>query len=187
MSEVKDYEAIEISAKVARPFVKKWHYSNSMPGSKHYFGLFRKRTELIGVACYGVPAMRHQSACYGCDLELRRLCLIDDTPKNAESRFLSLTLKMLKRIGYKAVLSLADPEHGHQGVIYKAANFEYLGEERGGGSRLLVIDGQVIHSRTAWARYGTSGIGSLKKLLGERRVSGRNKKRKKVYRYILNA
>jgi hypothetical protein len=186
MSEVKGYTVEKIDSKFARPFVQKWHYSKTLPASVEIFGLFRKN-ELIGVAAYGHPAMRNQANCYDIDIELRRLCLIDDTPKNAESRFISLTIKQLKKVGYKAVLSLADPEHGHIGTIYKASNFEYLGEERGGGSRLIVIDGEPIHSRSAWAKYGTSGINSLKKLLGEDRVQGRNKKRKHIYRYQLKS
>lgn len=184
MSEVKHYTIREISAAEAKPFVTKWHYSKSLPGSKYIFALMRG-DELIGVAAYGEPAMRHQAKCYDCDLELRRLCLIDDTPRNAESRFIGLSLKELKKKGHKAVLSLADPEHSHQGTIYKASNFECLGVERGGGSRLIIIDGVEIHSRSAFAKYGISGVIGLKNLLGESRVSGRNKKRKFVYRYKL--
>ena len=184
MSEVKHYTVKDIPANVAKPFVISWHYSKSLPGCRHYFGLFRDDI-LIGVAAFGEPAMRHQAKCYDCDLELRRLCLINDTPKNAESRFISLALKELKKKGYSAILSLADPEHGHAGTIYRASNFEYLGTERGGGSRLIVIDGVEIHSRSAFAKYGISGVLGLQKMLGEDRVSGRNKKRKLVYRYKL--
>lgn len=186
MSEVKNFYIDEVPLDVAKEFVKTWHYSGSLPGCKYYFGLFYV-SQLIGVAAYGEPAMRNQAKCYGCDIELRRLCLIDDTPKNAESRFLGLTLRALKRKGVRAVLSLADPEHTHTGVIYKASNFEYLGVEKGGGSRLIIIDGQEIHSRSAWAKYGTSGIRSLQDLLGVHRVQGRNKQRKYVYRYTLNS
>jgi hypothetical protein len=185
MSEVKLYTIGSIEAGTAKPFCKKWHYSKTLPGCKHYFGLYSDDT-LIGVAAYGTPAMTNQQKCYHCDLELRRLCLIDDTPKNAESRFLGLTLKKLRQDGYCAVLSLADPEHQHLGTIYRASNFEYLGRERGGGSRLLIIDGHPVHSRTAFARFGTSGIKSLTKLLGNERVSGRNKQRKHVYRFVLD-
>jgi hypothetical protein len=184
MSEVKTYYIKEITAQMARPFVLQWHYSKSMPNGKHYFGLY-SQDKMIGVAVYGEPAMRHQAKCYDCDIELRRLCLIDDTPKNAESRFIGLTLKELRNKKYRSVLSLADPEHSHQGTIYKASNFEFLGEERGGGSRLIVIDGVEIHSRTAFAKYGMSGIKNLQEKLGSNRVSGRNKKRKLVYRYKL--
>ena len=184
MSEVKQYTIKEIVPSLAKTFVISWHYSHSMPASKVCFGLYRGE-DLIGVAVYGDPAMRHQATCYACDIELRRLCIIDDTPKNAESRFIGLTLKALRKKGFKAVLSLADPEHGHQGAIYRASNFECLGEERGTGSRLLVVDGVEMHSRSAFRKFGRSGIKNLSDLLGAHRVSGRNKQRKFVYRYVL--
>lgn len=184
MSEVMDYRVVQIDIEKAKPFCRKWHYSGTLPGCKYYFGLYRA-DDLIGIAAYGVPAMMKQAACYHCDLELRRLCLIDETPKNAESRFIGMTLRILKRLGHLAVLSLSDPEHGHTGTVYRASNFEYLGKERGGGSRLIIIDGIVIHSRSAFAKYGTSGVNSLKRLLGEEHVVGRNKERKNVYRFVL--
>lgn len=184
MSEVKHYTIQTIPAKTAKTFVLTWHYSRSMPASKVCYGLYRG-VELIGAAVYGLPAMRHQALCYDCDIELRRLCLVDNTPKNAESRFIGLTLKALRKQGYRAVLSLADPEHAHQGTIYRASNFDCLGEERGTGSRLLIVDGVEMHSRTAFRKFGRSGIQNLADLLGAHRVSGRNKQRKIIYRYAL--
>ena len=76
-------------------------------------------------------------------MELRRLCCIDNTPKNTESYFISKTLILLRKIGIRKVLSLADPNYGHNGGIYKASNFTLLGEERGGGSRDIFIDGET--------------------------------------------
>lgn len=185
MSDLKKWKISKIDISKAKQFVCENHYSKSLPGCFVYFGFFDQE-HLVGVAAFGSPAMKNQASCYDCDIELRRFCLIDETPKNAESRFLSLALKELRKMGFKSVLSLADPEHGHYGIIYRASNFEFLGEEKGGGSRLIIIDEKEIHSRSAFAKYGTSGINSLKKLLGEDRVSGRNKKRKYVYRFKLN-
>ena len=97
MSEVKSYKIKRITTGEARPFVKKWHYSGILPASTDIFGLYKGEI-IIGVAAYGHPAMRNQASCYNVDIELRRLCLIDDTPKNAESRFISLTMKELKKM-----------------------------------------------------------------------------------------
>ena len=53
-------------------------------------------------------------------MELRRLCCIDETPKNTESYFIGRTLRWLrKNTGYKVVVSYADTHHGHEGTIYK--------------------------------------------------------------------
>ena len=108
--------------------------------------------ELVGVCVYTRPAGPSAAQKYypqdpdKC-LELRRLCLIDDTPKNAESFFVSRTLKWLrKNTDWKFVVSYADPEQGHQGTIYRAANFKYEGITAPGSS--LLVDGKPFHIRT---------------------------------------
>jgi len=182
---VRDFTVGIVSHKQCKSFCAEWHYSKTCPAGKYYFGLFREE-ELIGVICYGEPAMRNQKKCYGADIELRRLCCIDDTPKNTESFFIGNTLRRLKKIGVKKVISLADPNFGHSGIIYKASNFTLLGEEQGGGSRDIFIDGVKIHSRTAFAKYGASGLKRLSELLPDSEIEVKNKTRKLVYIYELN-
>lgn len=139
-----------------RTFLSKWHYADyHNVQNKHTFGLFRDGVflpELVGVCVYTRPAGPSAAQKYypqdpdKC-LELRRLCLIDDTPKNAESFFVSRTLKWLrKNTDWKFVVSYADPEQGHEGTIYKAANFKYEGVTAPGQS--LLVDGEPFHIRT---------------------------------------
>ena len=139
-----------------RSFLRKWHYSEYVNiQAKEVFGLFRDGAflpELVGVCIYTRPAGPTAAQKYypqdpdKC-LELRRLCLIDDTPKNAESFFVSRTLKWLrKNTEWKFVVSYADPEQGHTGVIYQAANFKYEGTTSTGQS--LIVDGKPFHIRT---------------------------------------
>ena len=47
---------------------------------------------------------------------------------------------------YKVVVSFADGENGHTGVIYKATNFEYCGKTAPG--RTLIVDGEEYHARS---------------------------------------
>jgi hypothetical protein len=139
-----------------RNFLRRWHYADHVDvQEKETFGLFREGMflpELIGVCVYTRPAGPTAAQKYypqdpdKC-LELRRLCLIDDTPKNAESFFVSRTLRWLsKHTQWKFVVSYADPEQGHQGTIYKAANFKYEGVTSPGSS--LLVDGNPFHIRT---------------------------------------
>ena len=44
------------------------------------------------------------------------------------------------------MVSYADPEQGHTGVIYQAANFKYEGTTSTGQS--LIVDGKPFHIRT---------------------------------------
>lgn len=158
MSEVKSYIVEETSFNpTVRKFLKKWHYSDYVNiQAKHTFCLFREGKfgipEMIGVCIYTRPAGPSAGQSYYPQnpdkvLELRRLCLIDDTPKNAESYFVGHTLRWLKKnTDWEFVLSYADEEQGHTGVIYKATNFKYLGKTSPG--KTLEVDGKKFHIRT---------------------------------------
>jgi hypothetical protein len=158
MSEVKSYVVEHTSFNpTVRNFLKKWHYSDYVNiQAKHTFCLFRDGNfgipEMIGVCIYTRPAGPSAGQSYYPKdpmrvLELRRLCLIDDTPKNAESYFIGKTLRWLrKNTDWEFILSYADPEQGHSGVIYKASNFNYLGETKVG--KTLEVDGKQFHIRT---------------------------------------
>ena len=140
-----------------KSFVEKWHYSGSVNGIKvsWCFALYRPGKffpELVGGAIYGKPAMNNQASCWNPDnpeavVELRRLCCIDDTPRNAESFFIARTLRWLKRnTDIEIVLSYADTNYGHEGTIYKASNFELVGQTSSGV--VLMVDGKKYHDRT---------------------------------------
>ena len=143
----------------AKPFVNEWHYSHKVKGLiiQYCFGLFRPRPdcfdipEMVGAMIYGLPTMSRVRKKYcpqnpnNC-LELVRLCCIDDTPKNAESFFIGRTLRWLKKnTDTEVVISYADPMYGHTGVIYKASNFEYVGETE--ARKAYIIDGTSYHER----------------------------------------
>jgi len=140
-----------------RKFLKRWHYSDYVNiQAKHTFCLFREGNfgipEMVGVCIYTRPAGPTAGQSYYPEapdkvLELRRLCLIDETPKNAESFFVSRTIKWLKgNTDWEFILSYADMEQGHTGVIYRASNFEYLGVT--GVGKTLEVDGKKFHIRT---------------------------------------
>ena len=158
MKKLKSYTVEETSFNsTVRKFLKNWHYSEYVNvQSKHTFCLFREGNfglpELVGVCIYTRPAGPTAGQSYWPSapdkvLELRRLCLIDDTPKNAESYFVSRTIKWLKRnTDWEYIISYADAEQGHTGVIYRASNFNYLGKT--GSGRTLEVDGERFHIRT---------------------------------------
>jgi hypothetical protein len=158
MSEVKDYIVQETTFNHSvRKFLKQWHYSEYVNiQAKHTFCLFKNGKfgipEMIGVCIYTRPAGPSAGQTYHPSapdmvLELRRLCLIDATPKNAESYFVGKTLRWLrKNTDWEFVISYADGEQGHTGVIYRASNFKYLGQTKPG--KILEVDGKPFHIRT---------------------------------------
>lgn len=141
-----------------KQFIKTWHYSKSARSQqqKHVFKLVEKATNrLVGVAIYGNPMSNRLDKDI---IELRRLCLVDDTPRNTESYFIAKTLKWLeKNTEYSRVVSFADPNHGHSGIIYRASNFEYDGLENNGNPRVVQYGDKQYHMRQYYAKDTTGG------------------------------
>jgi hypothetical protein len=78
-------------------------------------------------------------------LELNRMWLHDDAPRNSESRALSYSVKVLRRLvpGLAMLQSFADERCGGLGVVYQAASFGYYGEHT---STFWELDGEVYHN-----------------------------------------
>jgi hypothetical protein len=105
------------------------HYAHRWPSISHAFGLFRDGA-LVGCVTYGTPAsspLRNGIAgaeFAGSVLELNRLVL-DHNIKNDASMLVSASLRMIG--GDHIVISFADTEQGHRGVVYQACSFTYHG------------------------------------------------------------
>lgn len=138
-------------------FVEKYHYSGNINGviADHCFKLTRNG-ELIGAAIFGRLAMASQWKRYGEHeeqvLELRRLVCVDETPKNTESWFIARCLKWLKNYTeVQTIVSYADPEYGHSGIIYRASNFVFEGTSSPG--RVIVWNGKKYHDKAVRTKY----------------------------------
>jgi len=105
------------------------HYAKRMPSISYAFGLF-KNNKLIGVCTFGSPASA--PLCEGlCGkhfrakvLELNRLVLLENK-KNQASYLISQSLKLLPKP--KIIVSYADTNQKHIGVVYQATNFLFTG------------------------------------------------------------
>ncbi len=79
----------------------------------------------LGVLVFALPP-KQTNIRYGCRVwELARLWCDDSLPRNTETWFIARALRLLIRENKPVdlVVSYADPSVGHQGVIYRAANF----------------------------------------------------------------
>ena len=131
-----DYQIHRITARDAKQYICENHYSHGCHnGPSPCYGLFDDE-KLIGVCAFAVPCSeRVRASVFGIEykdhvIELHRLHILDCTPKNAESWFISRCLKLLKQDKPEiwAVISFSDLTAGHTGVIYKASNAYRLGE-----------------------------------------------------------
>lgn len=168
----------------ARAFVIEHHYSKACPPGCHWFEA-RYLGCLVGVMLFRKPSLPKTAAAYGVELELSRLVLLDAAGKNSESRFIGFALRWLRRnSSARAVVSFADPRAGHEGTIYRAANWDCLGREKGHGTRRIIVDGEELHSKTAYDRWGMSGA-ALIAHLAPRKVEILVCPPKNVFRYAL--
>ena len=150
---VSNFTIEPVDRKVIQSFIHKWHYSHDTNGiqQRQCFALYDE-DKIIGAIIYAIPSMPNTAKKYNPDnpdrcWELRRLCCIDDTPTNTESYFIGQTLRWLRRnTDTEVIVSYADLEQGHEGVIYKASNFHYLGQS--GGGQVLMVDGKKYHARS---------------------------------------
>lgn len=131
-----NYTVKVIPCKLAKEYIIKNHYTHGCHNAPSpCIGLFDKEN-LIGVCAFACPCSENvRASIFGIEhkdwvTELHRLHILDVTPKNTESWFISRALKLLKEVkpNIKAVISFSDTTVGHQGTIYKATNAYRLGQ-----------------------------------------------------------
>lgn len=186
---IKDLIVRRVSIQEIREFVETHHYSHNTNGvaSRYCFGCWYDN-RLVGAMILGPPAMAGQYKKY-CErreelVELRRLVMIDDTPKNAESWFIGQVLRYLQReTTLKYVLSYADPHFGHEGTIYKASNFKMMGTTS--PTRVIVWNGKSYHDKTLRAKKPYAQ--KVKRALESGEASWEKRPPKNIYLYTLKA
>jgi len=132
--EFHEYSVEMIPSALGKAFIIEHHYSHGVHNGPICVGLLH-HGKLVGVCAFASPSSENvRSSIFGDDykdsvIELHRLVLLDEVPKNGESFFIVRALKELKKARpyYNAVISFADPTENHLGVIYQATNAFYCG------------------------------------------------------------
>ena len=150
------YKIKLIDKKLANKIQIENHYLHTRASCIYGFGLFEDE-EIIGVILYGNPTAPTTLDICGKDerksvIEITRLWIKDDTPKNTESYFIGNTIKLIDK---EIIIAFADPEFEHVGTVYQASNFIYTGRSKRGG-RVIAIKGNKIHNKTLWKQYKTA-------------------------------
>ena len=152
-----------INHEMAKFSCEAFHYSKSIPGGKLVkFGVW-ENDKFIGAVLFGSGVCPQIGNKYKLDqtqiCELVRVALNKhDTPV---TRIISICLKMLKKDfpSLKIIVSYADKDQGHEGIIYRAGNWYLDGisnENKKGNS--YIINGEKIHSRTLHKKYGVNSL-----------------------------
>lgn len=177
-----------------RHIFERYHYKKGAMGGgiSACFAMFLDG-KLVGGSVLGAP--RHENAYPEC-IDIRRMACTDDAPCNSESWFLAQIIKWCaSNTSCTGVLSYSDATVGHTGTIYKAANFQMVGQTA--ASVYVEWNGRTYHPRSlsidrpysaALREAVSSGVAHV--LKGEPktiwlyRISKRQKSKRKVVRSI---
>lgn len=144
-----------------------FHYAKSLPVNTIGFSVFNTKNEWCGVVLYGTGANNNIANTYelkqGQVIELVRMAL--NGKQESTSKALSISLKLIKKLVpmAKLIVSYADKDQEHTGVIYQATNWFYVGtsmENKTDSS--WVINGKRYHGRiiSDWVKQkgGLNGL-----------------------------
>ena len=138
-------EVYECKFSDIRHILEGFHYKKGHMGGgiSMCFAMFLNG-ELVGGSVLGKP--RHEKKYKNC-IDIRRMALIDEAPKNSESYFLGRIIKWItNETDYNFVLSYSDTTQGHNGTIYKASNFKSIGTTT--ATKFVEWNGTIYHPRS---------------------------------------
>lgn len=127
-----------------------FHYAKRFPLYSLSFSVFNNQNEWCGVILYGFGATINISKPYnlpqGSVIELQRVALNGKQESTSKSVAISLNLLKKKCPMIRLVISYADSNQNHTGIIYQAGNWYFEGEKK---SMPIYFnkEGKQIHSR----------------------------------------
>ena len=170
-----------ISNDLSKDLIVKNHYTHKWTICELALGVFHEGIEhqflaediVLGTVVFGPtaganvcksisPLLNHENL-----WELKRLWLDDCLGRNSESRVISLSINYIKthHKDIRCLVSYADPDAGHRGVIYQATNWIYQDIERPKNTSGYVFsfdEGKTwVHPRTMFNKYGTFNVDRL--------------------------
>ena len=148
------YEVKLIPCETAKDYIIENHYAHGCHNAPFpCYGIY-DNGKLIGAMMFATPCSENvRASLFGEEykdnvIELHRLHILDVTPKNTESWFISRCLKQLliDRPYTWGVISFSDTTEGHEGVKYKATSAYRCGKT-GCVTFYLDKEGRLHHPR----------------------------------------
>lgn len=132
-----DFDVREVDESQALEMVRKYHYSDTLPKiNRHFVGCFLGGGQLVGLVTLGFGTRPKHTiqklfTSLGTDdyLEIGRMCMTDEMPRNSESQMLSQVCTWIKANvpSCKVLFTWADGIMGKPGYVYQASSFLYAG------------------------------------------------------------
>ena len=143
---------------------KAWHYSRAMPAGRLITIGAWEGGCFVGAVVFGRGASSEIASPFCVQQsDICELCRVALGPHAAPtSRIVAIAVRLLRRQspGLRLIVSYADPEHGHVGVLYQAMGWWFIG--RTNRESLIQINGRLYHPRSVGAKYRTRSIDWLR-------------------------
>lgn len=141
--------------KAAKYAVMNWHYSKAMPvGKLVKFGVW-ENDKFIGCVLFGRGANNNIGKPY--NLEQTEVCELVRVALTNHSCFVSEIMakcfSILKSQNIKLVVSYADTEQNHIGIIYQASNWIYEGIVS--TTPKYMLNGKFVHAKSVHGAIGS--------------------------------
>lgn len=150
----------------------KFHYAGRIPTAGAVgFSVFNDNNEFCGVVLFGSGATPKMGAQYGLRtgqiMELTRVALNGKQGITTKAVAIAIRLLKKKRPLLKMLVSYADMDQKHNGTIYQAMNWIYVGQTSKGTTFFIDRNGEKRHPRIVGLKskqYGISREESIKRL-----------------------
>lgn len=145
-----------------------FHYAKRVPQAKWAYNVYEDG-EWCGVVVFGFGAQHNIATGIGYDYG--EVCELERVALNGKQKFTSQVVsECLKRLHHDAkqikdVVSYADANQNHLGIIYQATNWIYIGDTaKTSGSKpdAYLIHGKKMHPRSVGARGYRQSISWLR-------------------------
>lgn len=146
------------SLKAIRVACENFHYAKSVPARPFGYSVFNDDEEWCGVIIFGRGANNHIATPYGLSqgevIELVRVALNGNQKYTSE--VVAIALKLIKKDVplAKLIISYADEEQNHKGIIYQATNWYYVGTIKA-QKAIDPATGELTHFRKLHTKYGS--------------------------------
>ena len=135
-----------------------FHYAKALPVAQYCYNVWSDSGDWCGVIVYGGGANCHIAMPYdkwqGQVVELERVALNGKQGHNATGQAVSMSLKALKKEApwVDLVVSYADLDQNHAGIIYQATNWIYTGLMNANLRGAFIVHGKKIHPKTVYSK-----------------------------------
>lgn len=154
------------SVKAYRYACMNYHYAKAIPSVSYAYNVYQNE-EWCGCIIFGSGANNHIGKEFGLVqgeiLELVRVAL--NGKQRITSECLAATLRQLHKDApaVKMIVSYADADQEHLGIIYQATNWIYLGRKNIGTIGAYMVNGKRMHPRSVNAKGWKNNIDWIQK------------------------